>query len=79
MELFFFFLQSGGGGVGGGLQDVTVWIARHAEMQKRIIILRKRKWFLSLLPARRKVMRWDKVELEVAIVWASSSAGLPLN
>lgn len=24
-------------------------------------------------------MRWDKVELEVAIVWASSSVGLLLN
>lgn len=75
----FLFFQWRGRWGGGSLQDVTVWIVRHAEMQKRILILRKRKWFLSLLPARRKVMRWDKVELEVAIVWASSSAGLPLN
>lgn len=38
---------------------------------------------LSLLPVRRKVMRWDKVELGVAIVCTSSSVGLsahlPLN
>lgn len=59
----------------GGLQDVAVWLLKLAEMQKRIIILWKHKYFFSLLPARRKVMRWDKVE-RVAIVWASSSAGL---
>lgn len=34
---------------------------------------------LSLLPVRRKVMRWDKVELGVAIVCASSSVGLPAH